>query len=93
MLRREKNRITKIPYPGSSGTCPSGAMEFEHDWPGLWLRGDEALSLHTELMYFKEKVLIPKGIKSYPNSLEVILEIIIEDVRVKPGSGKERLFD
>jgi len=83
MITRVKDRITKIPIVGSSGKCPTGAMEFELDWPGLWLRGDNALELYSELIEFKERVLLPKGIKRYPHSLEIMLEIIAEDVKVK----------
>jgi hypothetical protein len=32
--------ITRIPIEGSSGQTPTGAMQFENDWPGLFIRGD-----------------------------------------------------
>jgi len=83
MITRVKDRITKIPISGSSGECPTGAMQFELDWPGLWLRGDDALDLYHELIEFKERVLLPKGIKRYPHDLEEMLEIIEKDVKVK----------
>ena len=83
MITRAKDRITKIPIMGSSGDCPTGAMQFDLDWPGLWVRGDDALELYDELIEFKERVLIPKEIKRYPHSLEIMLEIIAEDVKVK----------
>jgi hypothetical protein len=37
-----ETRITKIALPGGSGLTPTGAMEFENDWPGLFIRGDDA---------------------------------------------------
>jgi len=83
MITRENDRITKIPIRGSSGECPTGALQFELDWPGLWVRGDDALDLYGELIEFKEEVLLPKGIKRYPHNLETILEIIEKDVSVK----------
>jgi len=83
MITRENDRITKIPIIGTSGECPTGAMQFELDWPGLWLRGDDALDLYHELIEFKERVLLPKGIKRYPHDLEEMLEIIEKDVKVK----------
>jgi hypothetical protein len=36
-------RILQVPLPGGSGCVPSGAMQFRDDWPGLFLRGDDAL--------------------------------------------------
>jgi hypothetical protein len=38
-------RITQIPVPGDSGRTPTGAMQFQDDWPGLFIRGDSALSV------------------------------------------------
>ena len=40
-MARKPNR-TQIPVPGGSGLTPTGAMEFEQDWPGLFIRGDNA---------------------------------------------------
>ena len=36
-------RITQIPLPGDSGRTPTGAMQFQDDWPGLFVRGDSAI--------------------------------------------------
>ena len=36
-------KITQIPFPGSSGETPTGALQFQGDWPGLFVRGDEAI--------------------------------------------------
>jgi hypothetical protein len=40
-----KPRITQIPLPGGSGRIPTGALQFQGDWPGLFLRGDNAIAL------------------------------------------------
>jgi hypothetical protein len=40
-----QHRITQIPYPGSSGATPTGALQFRDDWPGLFVRGDDAIML------------------------------------------------
>ena len=40
-----KNKITIIPLEGSSGKIPTGAMQFNNDWPGYFIRGDDAISL------------------------------------------------
>jgi hypothetical protein len=41
--------ITKIPLPGDSGRTPTGAMQFQDDWPGLFLRGDSAIPVMTAI--------------------------------------------
>jgi hypothetical protein len=38
-------QITQIPLPGGSGRVPTGAMQFQDDWPGLFIRGDSAVPL------------------------------------------------
>ena len=52
-------KLTNIPLPGGSGIVPSGALQFQDDWPGLFIRGDEALGvgLHIGLLLqaLKEK--------------------------------------
>jgi hypothetical protein len=42
-----ERRITQIPLPGDSGRTPTGAMQFQDDWPGLFVRGDSAGSVLT----------------------------------------------
>jgi hypothetical protein len=40
-----KKIITQIPLPGGSGLIPTGAMQFQDDWPGLFIRGDNCMAL------------------------------------------------
>jgi hypothetical protein len=49
-------RITQIPLPGSSGVTPTGAMQFEDDWPGLFLRGDTAASVLSCIRSLQERL-------------------------------------
>src|SRR5262245_33914942 len=42
-------RVTQIPFPGNSGVTPTGAMQFQGDWPGVFIRGDHAFNLRLEL--------------------------------------------
>ncbi len=51
-----ERRITKIPFPGGSGRTPTGAMQFENDWPGLFIRGDNAVPLANAIRRIEEKV-------------------------------------
>lgn len=49
-------RITQIPFPGSSGQTPTGAMQFENDWPGLFLRGDTAIALRSTIRGLQQRL-------------------------------------
>jgi hypothetical protein len=40
-----KRPILQIPLPGGSGVANSGAVQFQNDWPGLFIRGDHAIIL------------------------------------------------
>jgi len=50
------NRITQIPFSGSSGQTPTGAMQFQDDWPGLFIRGDTAISLHVRIRGLQQRL-------------------------------------
>ena len=39
----DKPRPLQIPLPGGSGRAPTGAVQFQDDWPGLFIRGDTAI--------------------------------------------------
>jgi hypothetical protein len=49
-------RITHIPFPGGSGSTPTGALQFENDWPGLFLRGDSAVSLLSNIRGLQQRL-------------------------------------
>lgn len=49
-------RVTQVPFPGSSGHTPTGAMQFQDDWPGLFIRGDTAVSLHASIRGLQERL-------------------------------------
>ena len=49
-------KITKIPFPGGSGNVPSGAIQFENDWPGLFIRGDSAVSLLAAIRGLEQRL-------------------------------------
>ena len=72
-------RITQIPFPGNSGDTPTGAMQFQDDWPGLYIRGDDAISLLAELRRV-EQLLRDKGRSGLPWKMSEVAEIIERDV-------------
>ena len=45
----KKPRITQITVPNELERVPTGAVQFNDDWPGLFIRGDEAFALMLEL--------------------------------------------
>ena len=72
--------VTQIPVRGSSGETPTGAMQFQGDWPGLFVRGDHAFRLQSEL---RELLAIAQQHSKRPTvwpEVERIIEIIERDV-------------
>ena len=76
-----KSRITKIPVVGSSGDMTTGAMQFEDDWPGLFIRGDDAAFLLRDIRQVQD-ILHQKCQQRLPRLLEEIANIIEQDVIV-----------
>ncbi len=69
MLNLRKD-IREIPVKGGSGRFSSGAIVFENDWPGLFIGGDDCISLLTTLETHRNECKI-KGI-ALPYDIEVI---------------------
>jgi hypothetical protein len=85
-----ERRITQIPLPGDSGRIPTGAMQFQDDWPGLFLRGDAAIPLMCCIRYLVENLgkQEDKGVMSCLAHLQALANMIEEHVVVrsdKPG--------
>jgi hypothetical protein len=49
-------KVTQIPFPGGSGRVPTGAIQFQDDWPGLFLRGDSAISLLSTIRGLRQRL-------------------------------------
>jgi hypothetical protein len=43
--------ILQIPLKGGSGRAPSGPVQFQNDWPGLFIRGDHAIALAASIRH------------------------------------------
>jgi len=82
-----KPRILQVPMPGSSGETPTGAIQFENDWPGLFIRGDQAVVLLSRIRGLQERLA------SHPDAvvaaalieLGKIADLIERDVVVRSG--------
>lgn len=79
-----ERRITQIPVAGSSGRTPTGAMQFGQDWPGLFIRGDEAMAVILALKHV-DHILRERCKLGLPHELERLIEIIERDVIVPKG--------
>lgn len=79
-------RIIQIPLPGGSGRMPTGAMQFENDWPGLFIRGDDALFLSARIRLLAERLAESKDVEimSLIFSLRQFADVIDRDVKVHP---------
>jgi hypothetical protein len=80
-----KPKVLQIPMPGSSGETPTGAIQFKNDWPGLFIRGDQAIVLLSRIRGLQERLA------SHPDvvvaaaliELEKIADLIERDVVVR----------
>jgi hypothetical protein len=82
-----KKRITQIPFPGGSGQTPTGALQFEHDWPGLFIRGDDAISLYNSIRVIEQHLATDLDGTIWGPLLKLrnIADMIERDVIVRQG--------
>ena len=75
----------QIPLPGGSGQARTGAIQFQNDWPGLFLRCDTAVGLAVSIRHL-EKVLANHPdpvVWSGLSKLSTIAAIIEREVQVR----------
>ncbi len=95
-------KVQKIPYPNHGGPAPdgdaprieSGAVQFGNDWPGLFLRGDDAFGIAMTIATLDRFLLkIPDQLKVEAGGAELALaymrlkelrETILDEVVVGP---------
>lgn len=63
-------RITQIPFPGDSGRTPTGAMQFQDDWPGLFIRGDSAVPVMTAIRRLQARL-------RDSNDIEIVSALVV----------------
>ncbi len=78
-------RITQIPFAGGSGTTPTGALQFQNDLPGLFLRGDAAIPLYWSIRSLELRLASHPDlvVSSALLRLKAIADIIENDVLVR----------
>lgn len=87
-------KVQKIPFPPGSPRVESGAVQFGDDWPGLFLRGDEAFDIAQRLdavgkflNNISDKLKVDVGGTDLALAwiaLRQLRETIMEDVICKP---------
>lgn len=77
--------ITRVPVAGGSGRVPTGALQFRDDWPGLFLRGDDAIGLMLSIRHLSERLADNADlvVASALSRLRGIADIIERDVVVR----------
>ena len=83
-----KPKILQIPVRGSSGETPTGAIQFENDWPGLFIRGDRAISLLSKIRGLQERLANHPDVVVTACLIELgeIADLIERDVVVRDGA-------
>jgi len=73
---------------GSSGETPIGAIQFENDWPGLFIRGDQAIALASRIRGLQERLANHPDAAAGACLIELgkIADLIERDVAVKGGA-------
>ncbi|HEY5448731.1 MAG TPA: hypothetical protein VIQ54_08265 [Polyangia bacterium] len=76
--------ILQIPLPGGSGEAPTGAVQFQNDWPGLFVRGDHAIRMRTALHRLRERLAAhpDRDVQNALYDLEEFADIIGREVLV-----------
>ena len=81
---REKSRPLQIPLPGGSGAAPTGAVQFQGDWPGLFIRGDTAIGMAFSIRQIQQRLANDPDpeIMVAVHVLRTIADTIERDVKV-----------
>lgn len=84
---RTKKGIQKLPAPTKTSRVETGAVQFGDDWPGLFIRGDDAIMLAAAM----RRVIA--GMDKDHSAKVLLAEIFVAIERKviqkkKPGSGK-----
>lgn len=91
----DHGKVTQIPLAGSSGQTPTGAMQFVDDWPGLFVRGDDAAQLMFAIRELQERLADHPDlyIASALSRLIPYADIISRDVIIRRDGSRENTTD
>ena len=83
----EKNSpITRIPIQDRSDRIETGAIQFNDDWPGLFIRGDDAFALMLELKQILKTLEEQDNRECLTYVTSSIASIIEQDVVIRNDS-------
>jgi hypothetical protein len=79
------SNILQIPLPGGSGAARTGAVQFRDDWPGLFVRGDDAILLAFSIRQLQSRLASTDDaqISGALSRLTKIADLIDRDVQVR----------
>lgn len=81
-------QVRRVPAPLDAGRVETGAVQFGDDWPGLFLRGDDAFHLMLTLRQLKE--LLGDNLRGEAGfrfaELMEYVDIVEQDVVVRPAA-------
>lgn len=82
----KNSQITQIPIQGGSDRIATGAIQFNADWPGLFIRGDDAFALMLELKQLLKALEEQDNRECLIYVVRRIVNIIEQDVIVRHDS-------
>jgi hypothetical protein len=84
--------MTKIDRPSDQPRVESGALQFGDDWPGLFLRGDDAICTAFQITEVLDALpdAVPGTTLIAVKWLESLKKWILDDVALKAKKENER---
>jgi len=84
---KTRPKILQIPLPGGSGNATTGAVQFQDDWPGLFVRGDDAMVASNAIRELEKRLAKHPDVevRFFVHLLAPLADIVERDVVV----GKE----
>jgi hypothetical protein len=88
----EKAGVRRIPLPPDVVRVETGAVQFGDDWPGLFVRGDNAMGLLLSIRTLRETATRNGGERAPPidwalHELDWLADLIERDVIVRPAEA------
>ena len=68
----ETEKVRHLPAPIGPGRVETGSVQFGDDWPGLFIRGDEAFHLMLLIRELTEKLA---GGHSYADAVNIVRQL------------------
>lgn len=80
------SQITRLVIQQGAPRVPTGAVQFNDDWPGLFVRGDNAFALMLELKQILETLDAHKELNCQTYLVREIVQTLEQDVILPPES-------